>query len=222
MQRRISNRRGSVAILAAVAVFHLGLLWLLLEASSTYQMASSVSMLVRLIVPETVKPKLGAPLKTPITTRSEFEIPQIALPKIVVMIALSPNEVPAPAARSSGSSAPSLGDHVPTAAPAPDDFSAYLKLVQKKAQGTLDEITSRRWSQRAGSLIIALYIDRSGKILAWAIADAQHSPSLNAEAKELIAQCDPLPPFPAGIRADHFVTTVKVTFHGFRNDNGGF
>jgi len=149
MQRRISNRRGSVAILAAVAVFHLGLLWLLLEASSTYQMASSVSMLVRLIVPETVKPKLGAPLKTPITTRSEFEIPQIALPKIVVMIALSPNEVPAPAARSSGSSAPSLGDHVPTAAPAPDDFSAYLKLVQKKAQGTISIDRAKSWHGRS-------------------------------------------------------------------------
>ena len=221
MRRKTAKAADRATALAVVVVVHLGLLWLLLNSRATYrQLVPSMSALVRIIAPPPVKPRLGAALKHAIIHPAVFDLPTVAPPKIMVEIVKPTPEArpaPAPVAAASGSSAPVPGDRVPIP---PDDFTAYLKLVKIKAQQQLDEITDQRLSQRGGVLVVALDIDRSGKILAWEIGSGEHSNVLDYETRQLIEQCDPLPPFPASIRASHLVTSIEVTFRAF--GPGGF
>jgi len=223
-QRTADNSRRAVA-LALVVALHLALLWLLINSSTTYQQVRSITTVVRLITPEKTKPKIGATLRSPVIIRSVLILPKIEPPKVVVMIVKPTPQAPpapAPAAAPSASSAPSLGDRTSRPAPLPpDDFTAYLKLVHNRMQAELDDITSARISQIPGTVIVALDIDRTGKILIWEIADTKHPPVFDYEIRELMTRSNPLPPFPANIRADHLITTTRVIFQEAGTANFG-
>jgi len=79
-------------------------------------------------------------------------------------------------------------------------------------QATLDDIASRRISQLPGSVIVAMEIDRTGKIMQWEIEGGRHPPWLEFEIRQLMQQSDPLPPFPASIRAQRSGFEIPVNF----------
>jgi len=197
-------------VLAVVVALHLALIWLLINNSTRYRATREISTTVRLIAPEMRSPKIGATLKSPVIVRSVVIVPKIAPPQVVVMaVKPAPTAPPAPApAAVSGSSASSLGNKTLP----PDDFTAYLQLVHNRLQMALNAIMSNRFSQIPGIVLVALDIDRSGKIVAWQIMDADHPKTLDGEIQLLMQDSDPLPPFPATIRADHLVTATRVVF----------
>jgi len=99
MRQKTANDARRAGVLVLVALLHLGLLWLLINSTSSYQIVRNVSTLVRLIEPEPVKRKLGATLKSPVITPSIFILPKVEPPKVVVMIVKpTPQAPPAPAA----------------------------------------------------------------------------------------------------------------------------
>ena len=201
-------------MLAVVVLLHLGLLWLLINSTGRFQMVRNVSTLVKLIEPEKIKLKLGAALKSPVITPLVLTLPHIALPKIVVEVVKPTPEAPpapAPVAAETGASASTLGDRTPAPALPPDDFTAYEKLVHDRLQATLDQISSERFIPGFGTVRLEMEIDRSGKILLCELDGADHPKWLVLIVTSMIQRNDPLPPFPAKIRAKHVGFAIPVT-----------
>jgi hypothetical protein len=211
MRPRTADHSQRFGVLALVALLHVGLLWVLMNSSGFRVPVRIVSSLVRIIPPEKSPRTTGAKVKSPIITPSVLDLPKILPPKIVVMIQPSPTAPPAPAAAAAtGSSAPTIGDRRP--APPPDDFSAYAKLLHNKLQATLNDISSRRVSQPAGAVTVDIEVDRSGQILVAQVEGEKHPAWMLYEISQMINQSNPLPPFPASIRAAKAAFAVPVTF----------
>lgn len=215
MQRRDAKSLRNGTVLAAVAAFHLCLLYLILHLQTIAPPTRNFESLIRILKPEPVKRTPGAPLKAPVVTQSVFDLPKIAPPKIVIQI-IRPNPqappAPAPAAAQPAASSPVAGNK-PTPIPLPpDDFTAYRRLLHNRLQQTLDGIIANRLSQRPGTVAVVFEVDRTGKLLAWKIADEHVPPVLRYEITQLMQLSNPMPPFPAKIRAATYLTWVQVTF----------